>query len=402
MGFSMASGSRRHPQYEEITKKWGGMKVRKELGPRIDAWLQAFPQEHHAFLLELLKHFFYYSDERVGENVAELYNRFLNDYKGDMDDVVFSKMIKKLGVSYSDSVFLNFWLQNNTDSNMVNDALDLLNVFTSFKTIVIVDDYSGTGFTFIETINMLLQASNSLSLLEIYFLVLHITPRAIKEIKNYSKQVNLNIKVIYLDCSDETFKKGYIFEASEADRKKTQYLKLCDSQNVNEYVLGFENVSSLVAFSKNTPNNTLGLFWHDLAHNSALFPRRKKLHNKLYNLRKADAQRKNDRDIVVVYGIPDSKIKNMLIYCLGHENNFQINDFIETFGITASQAHKALQEMIDKEYLYKKDGLLKPTSKLKSRIFVSRIKKGQNRFRQIDKEEHQDFEMHEEYVPLNF
>ena len=64
----MSSG-RKHPKYENITSRWGGMKIREDFAERIDKWLQAFPEEEHTFLLELLMQFYYYSEERIKEKL---------------------------------------------------------------------------------------------------------------------------------------------------------------------------------------------------------------------------------------------------------------------------------------------------------------------------------------------
>lgn len=53
------SGGRKHPKYENITSRWGGMKVREEFAERMDKWLNAFAESDRIFLLELLKEFYY-------------------------------------------------------------------------------------------------------------------------------------------------------------------------------------------------------------------------------------------------------------------------------------------------------------------------------------------------------
>ena len=85
----MSSG-RKHPKYENITSRWGGMKIREDFAERIDKWLQAFPEEEHPFLLELLMQFYYYSEERIKDKVVELYETFVKEYQGDAKEVVYS------------------------------------------------------------------------------------------------------------------------------------------------------------------------------------------------------------------------------------------------------------------------------------------------------------------------
>ena len=53
---------RKHPKYEYLTSRWGGMKLREEFEERIDNWLKAFDESEHKMLLSLLSQFYYYSE----------------------------------------------------------------------------------------------------------------------------------------------------------------------------------------------------------------------------------------------------------------------------------------------------------------------------------------------------
>lgn len=397
----MSSG-RKHPKYENITSRWGGMKIREDFAERIDKWLQAFPEEEHPFLLELLMQFYYYSEERIKDKVVELYEAFVKEYRGDAKEVVYTKIIKEQGVACSDVLFSNFWLQNDLMySCSDNNILGLLEAEQIPKELAVVDDYSGTGKSFIKTIDKMLHANELVQDTNFYFLTLHITQRAIRQINEYAKEVGINIKIVSLDCSDEAFKKNYIYNEIEAERKKRQYAQICINQNMDKYVLGFEDVSSLVAFHYNTPNNTLGLFWQDLMDFSALFPRKKKQRTVLSAMQKNARDRKREDAPPVVYGIEDGKMAVMLVYCLGQPKGIFIDDFATTFGLTAMQADKALREMIEQGYMSNESGCFQPTAKLKSHVFTSRIKKGQKRFKERQ-EEKEEFQIHEEYIPRNF
>lgn len=397
----MSSG-RKHPKYENITSRWGGMKIREDFAERIDKWLQAFPKEEHAFLLELLMQFYYYSEERIKDKVVELYDAFIKTYHGDATAVVYTKIIKEQGVACSDVLFSDFWLQNDLMySCSDNNILGLLEAEQIPKELAVVDDYSGTGKSFIKTVDKMLYANELVQDTNFYFLTLHITERAIRQINEYAKEVGINIKIVSLDCSDEAFKKNYIYNEIEAERKKRQYAQICINQNMDKYVLGFEDVSSLVAFHYNTPNNTLGLFWQDLMDFSALFPRKKKKRTELSAMQKNARNRKREEEPPVIYGIEDGKMAVMLVYCLGQPKGIFIDDFATTFGLTAMQADKALREMIEQGYMSNESGCFQPTAKLKSHVFMSRIKKGQKRFKEVQ-EEQVEFRTHEEYIPCNF
>ena len=71
---------------------------------------------------------------------------------------VFTKIIKEQGIAFSDILFTTFWLKNNI-SNAENNILGLLEAGQIPKELVIVDDYSGTGKSFIKTVNKMLQTN---------------------------------------------------------------------------------------------------------------------------------------------------------------------------------------------------------------------------------------------------
>ena len=57
--------------------------------------------------------------------------------------------------------------------------------------------------------------------------------------------------------------------------------------------------------------------------------------------------------------------------------------------------------MIEQGYMSNEAGHFRPTAKLKSHLFTSRIRKGQSRFKEVQ-EEQVEFQAHEEYIPCNF
>ena len=57
--------------------------------------------------------------------------------------------------------------------------------------------------------------------------------------------------------------------------------------------------------------------------------------------------------------------------------------------------------MIKKEYIYVDNGTIIPTEKLKSHMFVSRLKKYKKSFHQKDTDT-STFDTHDEYIPVNF
>lgn len=345
------------------------MKLRKEMEPRIESWLSGFPEEEQKLMLDLLSNFHYYSEKRINEKVEELYKDFVESYTGNPADVIFTKIIKVQGASFSDIFSSAFWFQNNLYDYMEPNILSLLEEGSVPGTLVIVDDYSGTGKTFIKTIDKLIEKNRDIITTSLYFLTLHITQRAIKQIEEYSKEIGVQIKIISLEISDEAFKSGYLFEEGQAFKHKKYYSDICTRHSINEkFVFGFEDVASLVAFYYNTPNNTLGLFWHDLTDFIALFPRHKKEQTSLKQMQKDAQDRKNRREQIVIFGIDDARLAAIMAYCIANGTNVSLANMKHDFGLTPEQLDSILEEMIKKEYIYVENGTIIPTEKLKSHM----------------------------------
>lgn len=400
------SSTRKHYKYEYLTSRWGGMKLRKEMEPRIETWLSGFPKEEQKLMLDLLSNFYYYSEKRINEKVEELYKEFIESYTGSLTDVIFTKIIKEQGASFSDIFSSAFWFQNNLYDYMEPNILSLLEEGSVPGTLVIVDDYSGTGKTFIKTIDKFIKKNREIIKTSLYFLTLHITQRAIKQIEEYSKEIGVQIKIISHEISDEAFKSGYLFEEVQAFKYQKRYSDICTRHSINKnFVFGFEDVASLVAFYYNTPNNTLGLFWYDLTDFIALFPRHKKKQTSLKQMQKDAQNRKNRREQIVIFGIDDARLAEIMAYCIANGNNVSLANMKREFGLTPDQLDSILKEMIKKEYIYVENGTIMPTEKLKSHMFVSRLKKYKTSFHQNDNDTDTStsaFNTHDEYIPVNF
>lgn len=396
---------RKHPPYEYLTSRWGGMKIREELGTRIEKWLAAFDESEKDLLLELLSKFYYYTEERIEDNVLLLHKRFVGEYPSDVKQAVYTKMHKEQGTSFSNILFTTYWLKNNLKDYAEENLAGLLAEKIVPPVVVIVDDYSGTGKTLIKTIDGFLQITNDVSGSKFFFLVLHITDYAKSQIDAYAKETGVDITVLSLDESKNTFEKNYLYSEIEAIRQKERYIAVCHRFSINnDFVLGFEEISSLVAFHYNTPNNTLGLFWQDLSGFCALFPRHKTDKTvPLWKMQSDAILRRKQRSIVTTYGIDDGRKAAFMVYCISKEKNFSLSDAAEEFGLTVEQLDNELKTIIEMGYVYYSEGRFYPTAKLKSHLFSSRLKKRRKAAAdagEISKK--QTFDSHDGYIPVNF
>lgn len=117
-----------------------------------------------------------------------------------------------------------------------------------------------------------------------------------------------------------------------------------------------------------------------------------------------DAQdRKNRREQIVIFGIDDARLAAIMAYCIANGTNVSLANMKHDFGLTPEQLDSILEEMIKKEYIYVENGTIIPTEKLKSHMFVSRLKKYKKSFYHNDNgTDTSTFNTHDEYIPVNF
>ena len=206
---------------------------------------------------------------------------------------------------------------------------------------------------------------------------------------------------MFLEKTKEAFSPNYLFESTEAQRFEKQYSTIYERLfGPDDYIFGFEAVASLVAFEYNTPNNTLGLFWKNYAEFIALFPRHKQKPTTLKTIQDKVKQRKQQNETHLIFGIEDGKEAAFLSYCMFCNKGFLINDFIIDFGLTISQAEEILKKALDQEYVEFIDGRFIATTKLKSKMFTSRLKSCKQK---SGKDSIGDsFDLHTEYIPTKY
>lgn len=398
------SKGRSHPKYEDITARWGGMDIRHEFSARIDAWLGAFHEDERPLLLNLLGHFFYYSEKRIKEKAIALNKKFCAECS-ETESVVYIPTVKQYGVGYSSLFFDNFWLMNNLYDSSERNIVGLLRENIVPKMIAIVDDYSGTGNTIATTLTEMICANETVKTARIYVLVQHITKRSLAFLQSLAESLALDLHIVYLDYSEETFKPKYLFEMVEAEKKRLFYEAICHRLDVEEKnVLGYEHVQSLVAFYYNTPNNTLGLFWKDLDGFAALFSRHNKKRTPLTELqRKAKNQANLRKAKPVVRGFDDRRISAFLAYCVSQSKGFSYEKARADFGMTVEQMRSLIDSLIEQEYLISKDGVFVATSKTREISFRSRFKELKKSFSE-EYEKKKEFLINPDisYIPTDF
>ena len=363
-------------KYHSITKAWGNNSFCRNFATKMDNWLMQFDESERPLLLNLLKHFRYYTLNRLNSKVIKLNDKFKADHVNDYENAIFAGIEKDFGASYSALIFNTYWTKNDL-FNQVEPHLEVLIRNDQVPPIIaIVDDYSGTGGTIIKYISKLINTNLNVKNSKIYVLLLHISEDALKNLNKFAEDENLKLDCIYLDKSDRAFNDDYIFSAIDAAINKHNYQEMCGKYNVKyENSLGYKEIAALVSFEYNTPNNTLGLFWHEIDGFVSLFGRHKKVRTQLRDMQQKAQQNKNFRQQkIIIENIEDTKINAFMVYCIAWGKSFSVARACYDFGLTNDQFAEIMSHLLEEGYLEYVEGKLVPSDKLKKHVFSSRFK----------------------------
>lgn len=394
-------GNKRNLKYKSITRNWGGKKIQSQFDTKIDVWISQFEEDEQEVLLKLLKNYHYYTNRKLNTCVRNLFEKLdaLKEFNLDRA-CAFIPVYKEYGVGFSDIFFETFWLLNNLHDYSDKNIYSLIEAGKLFDTIVIVDDYSGTGKTIIKTIKKCIQENVNCKKTSFFILTAEISVKADERIKNFAKEEGLMLETISLKTSDKAFNAGYIFDEKNMPAAKNKYEKISVNHKVNnDYILGYGKTQALISFEYNTPNNTLGLFWHEDDNLIAMFKRHKKKRTYLSDMQKDVEKRKKQRDLDIIYKHDiEEKYIYLLIYLLRKDMKFSYAEACQEFGMTNEQLAEALNYLSQNKYIKIAQGHFCQTNLSKKCIKVTKIKL-------IDKETidsaQQEF-IEEKYLPRDF
>ena len=393
-------------KYHTITHRWGNDAFCKDFSEQLEKWLQQFSDEEKPLMLILLKNFYYYTTERINAKVKELNTQFKIKYNEDYNRTVFAGVEKDFGVGFSNLICNSFWVKNGLYDRFESNLVELLRCEQVPSVISIIDDYSGTGSTFIKYLCKLIKINSQIKISRIYFLVLHISEDALININNFAKEAELQVNCVYLHRSDRAFEQGYIFSKIDVELQKEKYLGICTNHKIEfSMALGYREIAALVSFEYNTPNNTLGVFWNELDDFFSLFSRHKKRSTNLYELRKKARQNKNFRGKkIFIQDVEDPKLNSFMVYCVAWGKSFSVSRACYDFGLTQKQFYDIMAELIEEGYLEYEQGRMIATDKMKSYIFSSRFKDYKKIYYELSEEKKIPINLDGQvkYIPTDF
>ena len=261
---------------QNCLEKWKGeFEVDKRLQYFCDSftnWLEKLPDSAKSIAVTLIQNLEYYSRPTTNKWLQHLHKELISSSDVTDDNTIYAFIKSKDGKSNSSN---DYWTEykaiNEVNSELCYENIDVIlpKQWNFIRNIVFIDDFSGSGKSFIDELkkNPLRYHGKN-----VYFIAIDIMTMAVNEIKKYGEQENINIVTLVAAYHEKAFERD-LFEDSEDAKAKICEMSTEFKIPPNEH-LGFQGCQSLVAFYNNTPNNTLGFIRYDTSDYQSLFPRR--------------------------------------------------------------------------------------------------------------------------------
>lgn len=240
---------------------------------KFDIWISQIPDAYKELSLILIQNLEYYPRKLTIKLLKELHNKLVELPTISEDNTIYAYIKSKDGKTNSSNEYWTMYqLFNDLNREICYENINAINdsQWDYVKNIVFIDDFSGTGQSFIKELQ---KSEERYCGKNIYFITICIMEDAINKIEDYSQKKNINISPIYYYIQKKTFTRD-LFKDNTAAKNHllmlTKYLKIPE----RESHLGFNESESLVAFHNNTPNNTLPVIRYDTEEYTSLFPRR--------------------------------------------------------------------------------------------------------------------------------
>lgn len=361
-------------KYENIIKECETQQDQKDFERRIDEWLSQFEEDERPLMIDLLMHYTYYSERSLKVEASRLFERFTSECQ---EEFIVVPIQREYGANFSDFFYTIFWMQNNIKSRAEKNifGLAMKSSLQHIEVIAIVDDYSGSAKSFIDFHRKLIETNEALKTKTFYFLTVASSSFSELAINEYAKKNGYSINLISLQIQDKAFANDYIYKRIEAEIKRRQYAEICQRYSVrSNYILGFKAVEALISFSYNTPNNTLGIFWHDSPKFKHLFERYKSQKTTLKIMQKEVQQRNAIKKTKpAIMNVEDTKLNVFILYCTGKGRKYSIIEACNELGLSKDQLDNLLTESINKGYITIEQGFPEATQKTMDVIFKSRF-----------------------------
>lgn len=279
---------------EECLEKWNKDVTRDErlsyFYDNFETWISQIPSKYHSVVLTLVQNLEYYSHKTTNQWLKELHRQLIERSNVTEDNTIYAFIKSKHGkTNSSNDYWTEYKLINRINKNTCIENMDLLEEedFQYIDNIVFIDDFSGSGKSFIDELKKHPERYKSKA---IYFVVINAMYKALEEIQKYAEENELEIVVLSAFKQEKAFERS-LFEND--DSAKNMIVEMSkDLQIPKNDRLGFDKSQALVAFYNNTPNNTLGFIRYDTEDYKSIFPRKDEYIPEWMRMRKERLKRK--------------------------------------------------------------------------------------------------------------
>ena len=262
----------------------------KEVEKYFEEWFSNIPEKYKSMVEILIKNLEYYPRRIANKYLKDLHKELLE--KGNISDentiYVFIKTKSGVGNSSND-----YWTEykniNELNREICYEDMSLINdeQWKYIENIVFIDDFCGTGKTFINEIKKFKERYNGK---KIFYIVIVTAKKGLEKINIYSKDNNLLINLLPKFTQEKIFEQN-LFDNNES--AKQLLIRLSEEFKIPKFErLGYDKSESLVAFYNNTPNNTIGLMRYDTDIYKSLFPRKNDKKPSWKTMKKSEKERK--------------------------------------------------------------------------------------------------------------
>jgi len=262
---------------EDYITKWKGEfnidEKLQNVSENFEKWFAQIPETYKPIVKTLLENFDYYSRKTTNKWLKKLHTDLISDKNVTDNNTIYAFIKSRDGKSNSSN---DYWTEyktiNEVNSEICYENMDeILDEQWGFiDNIVFVDDFSGSGKSFIDELK---KYPGRYKNKNIYFIAIDIMFSALEEIKAYGLEAQINIVLLVAIKQMKAFER-HLFDDEEA--AKLQVVRMSkDFLIPKKEHLGFCETQALVGFYNNTPNNTLGFIRYDTVDGyKSLFPRK--------------------------------------------------------------------------------------------------------------------------------
>lgn len=262
---------------KSLNEKWGEDLRTNNLYQRLEQFILQVEEDDEdlrEIILTLTKHFNYYSRTKVNKILSEFYTKIYNDLELVEDRTIYSKIDLKsqIEIDSSNTILEEYKILNQIPNDFaLNFALLSQKQLMQIENVIIFDDIIGSGKTLITFLTENIEKIRG-TRIKVYMFCFVILEGALNKVNQFVIENNINVEIFYHSIQSKAFKKNYIFN-EPGDNINERKVGLHELSRKMQYVLGYNNSQALVAFYRNTPNNTLPTFWWKSNRWEGLFPR---------------------------------------------------------------------------------------------------------------------------------